>query len=78
VTEIDHGLTSAQASTQERAHLNDTALVAKAQVLFQGQTLRGLLLSACAFWEIRQIAGDAGRVAFRAAGLMLVLVSLGR
>jgi hypothetical protein len=77
VTEIDHGLTYAQASEQALAHPNNKELAAKVQVLFQGQTLRGLLLSAYAFWQMGQIAGDAALAAFCAAGLMLVLVLAG-
>lgn len=45
--------------------------------LFQGETLRGLLLSTYAWSTIGEIAGIAAVVAFVAAGLMLILVVLG-
>lgn len=37
---------------QAQANPSDTALAAKAQTLFRGETLRGLLLSAYAFWKL--------------------------
>jgi hypothetical protein len=45
--------------------------------MFQGETLRGLLLSAYAWSTVGTIAGIAAIGAFIAAGLMLVLVALG-
>ncbi len=45
--------------------------------LFQGETLRGLLLSTFAWSMIAKIAGIAAIVAFIAAVLMLILVVLG-
>ena len=45
--------------------------------LFQGETLRGLLLSSFAWWKVGQIAGIAALLAFVAAGLMAVLVVFG-
>lgn len=52
-------------------------LAAKVEVLFQGRTLRGLLLNAYAFWQIGQIAGDAALAAFCGAGVMAVPVLAG-
>ena len=45
--------------------------------LFQGETLRGLLLSAYAWSTIGQIAGIAAWVSFAGAAMMLVMVVLG-
>jgi hypothetical protein len=45
--------------------------------LFQGETLRGLLLNAYAFGKMGQIAGVAAEAAFIASGAMLLLVGLG-
>ncbi|HVS67382.1 MAG TPA: hypothetical protein VHE56_02435 [Mycobacteriales bacterium] len=42
--------------------------------LFQGETLRGLLLNAYGFGKMGQIAGVASDAAFISAGLMLLLV----
>ena len=45
--------------------------------LFKGETLRGLLLNAYAFWQMGQIALIAGIVSLAAAAVMLVLSVLG-
>jgi hypothetical protein len=47
------------------------------QALFMGETLRGLLLNAYAFWKMGQIALYAAVAAFVGAGLMLLLAGLG-
>ncbi len=52
-------------------------LKAQQQTLFQGETLRGLLLSAFAFWKIGQIAKIAMIVAWAMAAVMAVLTGLG-
>ena len=45
--------------------------------LFQGETLRGLLLSSFAWWKVGEIAAIAALLAFFASALMAVLVVLG-
>ena len=45
--------------------------------MFQGQTLRGLLLNAYAFATMGTIAGIAAIAAFIAAAVMLILSGLG-
>ena len=45
--------------------------------VFQGTTLRGLLLEAYAFWEMGQIAFIASICSFALAGVMLILSGLG-
>ncbi|HVT64190.1 MAG TPA: hypothetical protein VHD81_03490 [Mycobacteriales bacterium] len=45
--------------------------------LFQGETLRGLLLNAYAFGKMGQIAGIASEASFIASGVMFFLVILG-
>ncbi len=47
------------------------------QALFMGETLRGLLLNAYAFWKMGQIAMFAAIASFVGAGLLLVLAGLG-
>ena len=47
------------------------------QTLFMGETLRGLLLNAYAFWKMGQIAAVAAVVSFITAGVMLLLSALG-
>ena len=47
------------------------------QALFMGETLRGMLLNAYAFWKLGQIALVAAWVSFIGAGVMLLLSALG-
>jgi len=47
------------------------------QTLFMGETLRGMLLNAYAFWKMGQIAAVAALVSFIGAGVMLLLSALG-
>ena len=54
-----------------------TALAATEATVFQGTTLRGLLLEAYAFWEMGQIALIGAIVSFAGAALMLILSLLG-
>ena len=53
------------------------AITAQRTTLFQGETLRGLLLSAYAWSTVGTIAGIAAVVAFVAAAAMALLVGLG-
>ena len=54
-----------------------TAAEAKVQTVFQGTTLRGLLLEAYAFGTFATIALIAAIAAFALAGLMALLVAFG-
>jgi hypothetical protein len=74
---IGGGQTYAQLSQKLLADPTNTALSAQVQQMFQGETLRGLLLNAYAFWTLGTIAGWAAIAAFIAAGVMLVLSLLG-
>jgi hypothetical protein len=71
------GQTYAQVSSQALQNPNDATLAAQVQTLFRGETLRGLLLNAYAFWKIGQIALVAGIASFALAGIMLLLTILG-
>ena len=79
--EIGGGLSYAQLSAKARALPpgSKAAIAAEAivQTVFQGTTLRGLLLEAYGFWTFGQIAFWAGIAAFVLAGVMLVLVLFG-
>jgi len=75
--EIGGGKTYAQLSSASLAQPKNTALAAQVQTIFRGETLRGLLLNAYAFWKIGQIMLIAAIVAFIGCGLMLVLSGLG-
>ena len=84
LSEVAGGQTYAQVSTQVQtltaSNPNSPKLaVLKAQqaTLFQGETLRGLLLSAYAFWKIGQIAGIAAICSFVLAAVMAVLTGFG-
>jgi hypothetical protein len=75
--EIGGGKTYAQISAEAIAAPTNTKLAATAQTLFQGETLRGLLLNAYAFATMGMIAGIAAIAAFIAAAIMFVLGGLG-
>jgi len=79
--EIGGGLTYAQLSAQAmalpRGSAAYTAAEGKAQTVFQGTTLRGLLLEAYAFGTFGQIALVAAIVSFVLAGIMLILSLFG-
>ena len=81
IGEIGGGLTYAQLSSKAMALPKGsaayTAAEAKVQSVFQGTTLRGLLLEAYAFGTFATIALVAGISAFVLAGLMMLLVAFG-
>ena len=74
--EVAGGKTYAEVSALARANPNDQALQGQVQTLFRGETLRGLLLNAYAFWKFGQIALIGAIVAFAAGGIMFVLTVL--
>jgi hypothetical protein len=81
LAEIGGGKTYAQLSAAAMALPKGspayTAAEAKVQTVFQGTTLRGLLLEAYAFGTFATIALIAGISAFVLAGLMALLVAFG-
>src|SRR5512132_4111117 len=64
VREIGGGKTYAQLSAAALANPKNTALAEQVQTIFRGETLRGLLLNAYAFWKTAQIMMIAAIVAF--------------
>ena len=69
-------------SAQAKANPNDTALAEEAatlmgqrQTLFMGETLKGLLLNAFAFWQVGQIAMYAA-VACLVGGLFMLILTI--
>ncbi|NUR99765.1 MAG: hypothetical protein HOV67_31480 [Kribbellaceae bacterium] len=74
---IGGGKTYSQLSAESLANPTDTKLAGQVQTVFRGETLRGLLLNAYAFWKMGQIAFIAAISAFAAAGLLLILSILG-
>jgi len=79
--EIGGGMTYAQLSAKALALPKGspayTAAEAKVQTVFQGTTLRGLLLEAYAFGTFGEIALVASIVSFVLAGVMLILTAFG-
>ena len=75
--EVAGGLTYAQVSAAAMADPTNTKLQGQVATLFKGETLRGLLLNAYAFWKVGQIALYAGITAFAGAALMLILTAFG-
>jgi hypothetical protein len=68
---------SAAAMAAPKGSAQATQLAATESTVFQGTTLRGLLLEAYAFWEMGQIALIAAIASFAAAAVMLILTTLG-
>jgi hypothetical protein len=71
------GRTYAELSGEALARPDDPELAAAVQLMFRGETSRGLLLNAYAFGRMADIAGYAATAAFAGAGLSLVLSILG-
>lgn len=75
---IANGKTYAEVSTLSMADPTNKALAGQKTALFQGETLRGLLLGdGYAYWTIGQVAQYAGMVAFAAAGVTALLTWVG-
>jgi hypothetical protein len=68
---------SSEAMALPKGSAQYVAAEATVQTVFQGTTLRGLLLEAYAFWTMGQIAFWAAMACFAAAAVMLVLTILG-
>jgi hypothetical protein len=71
------GKTYAEISTEARKDPTNTKLQAQKASLFQGETLRGLLLNAYAFGTMANVAQIIAYICFIAGALMGVLVFLG-
>lgn len=74
---ISQGKTYSELSAASLADPSNTALASQVELVFRGDTLRGLLLNAYAFGFIGQIALYGAFGAFLAALLMLILTLLG-
>ncbi|HYJ67738.1 MAG TPA: hypothetical protein VEX15_08745 [Nocardioidaceae bacterium] len=77
LSEMTGGQTYSQLSAQSLEQPNNEELAGQVQTVFRGETLRGLLLDAYAFWKIGQIALYASIAAFIGAGIMILLSGLG-
>jgi hypothetical protein len=74
---VADGKTYSEVSALSRANPDDQALAGAVQTLFRGETLRGLLLNAFAFWKLGQLAFIGAVVFFVLAGVMTTLSVLG-
>ncbi|HUD07351.1 MAG TPA: hypothetical protein VMR34_05700 [Candidatus Saccharimonadales bacterium] len=78
LTLVADGQTYSQVSAQALANPTNAQLKAEEQTLFQGETLRGLLLGdGYSYWTFGQIAQWAAVAAFVGAAVMAILVLLG-
>jgi hypothetical protein len=77
LSEVAAGKTYAQVSTAAQADPTNATLKAQAATLFQGSTLRGLLLEAYAFSVVGSLALVASICSFVLAGVMLLLALAG-
>ena len=77
LTEVAGGKTYAQVSTLAMADPTNTVLQGQVATLFKGNTLRGMLLNAFAFWKMGQLALIGAVGSFGAAALMLILSLFG-
>ena len=76
--EVAGGKTYAEVSTEALKDPTNQKLQTQKTVLFQGETLRGLLLGdAYAFWTVGYIAQIAAFICFAGAAVMAVLVFMG-
>jgi hypothetical protein len=81
LSKIAGGKTYSEVSTEAMKDPTNQQLQAQKSTLFQGETLRGLLLSAgYSYWTMGMLARDAAIAFFVGAAVMavLVLVGLGR
>ncbi len=75
---IGGGKTYAEISEEAKANPDDAKLQQQKASLFQGETLRGMLLgTGYAFWTFAMIAKYAAMAALAGAVIMIVLVFLG-
>lgn len=77
LSEMPYGGVYAKVSAASRANPTTAALAAEVQTVFQGTTLRSMLLEAYGFSVFGDLAFDGAIAAFCVAGIMLVLTGLG-
>src|SRR5665213_221136 len=78
LSKVADGKTYSEVSTLAMQNPTDPTLQAQKATLFQGETLRGLLLGdGYAYWTFGMLAKTAAIAAFIGAGVMAILVWLG-
>ncbi len=71
------GKTYSELSSESRANPDNTELAGKVQTAFRGETLRGMLLTTYAFWELGEKAEQASIAFFAGAGALALLAIAG-
>ena len=77
LSEMPYGGVYSKVSAASRANPTNTALSQEVQTVFQGTTLRGLLLEAYGFSQFALIAEWGAAACFVGAAIMLILVLIG-
>ena len=78
ISEMANGKTYAEVSTEAQQNPTNQKLQGLKTTLFQGETLRGMLLgSGYAFWMFGMIAKFAALASFAGAAFMAIFVALG-
>ena len=77
LSEVAGGKTYSQVSAAAMADPTNAKLKGQVDTLFRGESLRGMLLDAYAFWKMGQIAMWGAIASFVLAGVMMVLTILG-
>ena len=77
LSEMPYGGVYSKVSAAAMAHPTNAALAGLKTTVFQGTTLRGLLLEAYAFWTIGQVMLWGAVAAFAGALILAILVGLG-
>jgi hypothetical protein len=77
LSEMPYGGVYSKVSAAARANPTNKALPPLESTVFQGTTLRGLLLEAYAFWTIGQVMFWGAIASFAGAIVMAILVALG-
>ena len=77
LSEMPYGGVYSKVSAASRANPTNTALSQEVQTVFQGTTLRGLLLEAYGFSQFALIAEWGATACFIGAAIMLILVLIG-
>ncbi len=77
LSEMPYNGVFSKVSAASMANPSNAALKSEVSTVFEGTTLRGLLLEAYAFWEMGQIALIAAICSFVGAGVMLLLSGFG-
>jgi len=77
LSEMPFGGVYAKVSTASRAHPTTAKLAGLVQTVFQGTTLRAMLLEAYGFSIFGELAFDGALAAFAAAGALIILTGLG-